>query len=396
MSSKNSANQQRRIDNYQKGMEREDQKRQLRKNKKTMRRNLAPKKARRKDWLDVGDWDEAEHEDFERIMPRDESDRRSGNVQNAPAVAGEMTLPDSTGRVIEVSKGLCRVQLDDDTLLCSLRGSLNVEETGFTNAVAVGDEVLVQPDGGGGGVVEMVLPRRNLLTRPDVFLSHLRQVIVANADQLLIVASWRNPHLWPELIDRYLVVAARNDMEPILCVNKVDLADDPEELKAALQAYRALDVTTVLTSTITGAGIPHLRALLADQTTVLAGLSGVGKSSLISAVEPGLQLRTSAVSETSGDGRHTTTQAIWLPLAGGGAVVDTPGIREFGLSDLAQPELVDYMPDVADVATGCRFADCRHLNEPDCAVRAAVAAGELAETRYHSYRQIITTLPEMV
>lgn len=403
MSSKNTARQQRKIDNYVKGAQREERRRQLKKTNKNMRRNQTSKGSRRKHW-DTSGWDdmEAGWNDFERIMPRDESERRRAIEQVAfhgiAGVAenedGDDLAPDAiTGRVIEVSKGLCRVQVGDRVLLCGLRGNLAMTETGYTNAIAVGYVVVITEDGVGGGVVDAVLPRHSALARPDVYDTHLQQVIVANVDQLLVVASWRDPHIWPELIDRYLIVAARNELPVILCINKIDLMQDAAELDRVLKPYRALGCTIVMTSTLTGVGIDQLSALLTGQTTVLAGLSGVGKSSLISAIEPGLELRTGEVSERAGDGRHTTTQANWLPLSMGGAVVDTPGIREFGLSGLHREELAGWFPEFAEHDAGCRFNNCLHISEPDCAVRAAVANGEIAESRYHSYTQILDTLP---
>jgi ribosome biogenesis GTPase len=398
-------------------MEERERQRQLKSANKKMRRNQAPKKARRKDWLPgqmdidaledaVDVWDD--YETSERVMPRDEGERRraveslafrQAELLAAAAEADESfdALSDQigtvTGRVIEASRGLFRVQVDDRVLVCGLRGSLSAAETGFTNAAAVGDVVRVREDGAGGGVIEAVQPRRSLLARPDVYDSHLQQIIVANVDQLLIVAAWREPHIWLELIDRYLVVAARYQLPAVICINKIDLLEDAAELDAVMRIYRQLGQTLVITSTVNGAGIERLRALLADQTTVLAGLSGVGKSSLISAVEPGLNLRTSHISDKRQEGRHTTTQAVWLPLALGGAVVDTPGIREFGLSGLYQAELIDFMPDLRDHAAGCRFNNCLHRDEPDCAVRAAVETGQIALSRYQSYRQILDTLP---
>ncbi|MAS34891.1 MAG: ribosome small subunit-dependent GTPase A [Anaerolineaceae bacterium] len=410
MSSKDKQDQ---IDRYVKGMNKSTRRQQLQKANKKMRRNQASKKARRKDWIPgnldvVDDWDELEewddYEDSERIMPRDEGERRRAvesvafqPAAKAEADEGETAFIDDedtlTGMVVEVSKGLFRVQVDDQTLLCSLRGNLSVTETGFTNAAAVGDQVIVRVDGAGGGVIEAVLPRRSLLARPDTFYSHLQQIIVANVDQLLVVSSWREPHIWLELVDRYLIVAERNHIPAVLCVNKIDLLQDPAELAATLRPYRDLGYTVVVTSTVTGAGIEQLRALLADQTTVLAGLSGVGKSSLISAAEPGLNLRTSHISDKRQEGRHTTTQATWHPLAAGGAVVDTPGIREFGLSGLYQADLIGFMPDLEPHAAGCRFNNCLHMDEPDCAVRAAVENGQVAASRYDSYKQILSTLP---
>lgn len=402
------------IKGIEKGREKQERQKQLKSANKNLRRNQAPKKARRKDWMPGGvdviddldmfdDWDDA-YETSERIMSRDESERRKaveavafrqiGTSTSKDKTADAPHAPDTlTGRVIEVSKGLFRVQLADRTVLCSLRGNLNATETGYTNAAAVGDHVTIREDGADGGVIQTVLPRRTMLARPDVYASHLQQVLVANADQLLVVSAWRDPHIWLELIDRYLIVAARNNLNAIICINKIDLLEDAAELDANMRPYRELDIPIVITSTRTGAGIEYLRSLLIGQTTVLSGLSGVGKSSLISAVEPGLNLRTSDVGEYRHDGRHTTTQATWLPLALGGAVVDTPGIREFGLAGLYRTDLIDFMPDLAEHADSCRFNNCLHKDEPGCAVRAAVETGQVAASRYDSYKQILETIP---
>lgn len=386
--------------------EKEPQRRQLQKAKKQLKPNRQPKPTRRRDWLpEVTDGsDDFDFESVERIMPRGERERRRALLTTALVDMTE-TLPTShesphqvevstlRGTVVEVSSGLCRVDIEGQMLMCSLRGSLSAEDTGFTNVIAVGDGVLVSADSSGWGVVEQVLPRRTLLARPDVFYSHLRQVIVANAEQLLLVASWRNPTLWPELIDRYLITAQRNKLTPIICVNKIDLAEDVLACQAALQPYQALGYPVIFASALTGVGIDSLREILRGRITALAGLSGVGKSSLLSAVQPNLQLRTGIVSEASGEGRHTTTQVTMLPLAMGGFVVDTPGIREFGLSGLSPRDLIQFYPDLEAVAAGCRFADCSHRHEPNCAVKAAVAAGKLPLTRYDNYQKIYASLP---
>lgn len=382
--------------------QKEPERRQMQKVKKQLKRNRQPKPARPKDWL-PGDFDEFDFAQEERVMPRGERERRRTVLATALADVQEESspaeaLPDEIigqrGAVVEVSSGLCRVDLGGRTLICGLRGSLSAEDTGFTNVVAVGDEVIVFDDGSRRGIVEKVLPRRSALVRPDVFYKHLQQVIVANADQLLIVAAWRNPVLWLELVDRYLIAAARNKLTPIICINKVDLADDMAACQAALHPYQALGYQVIFTSALTGEGIDTLRETLRGRITVLAGLSGVGKSSLLAAVQPGLQLRTSAVSEHSGEGQHTTTQVTMLPLTIGGFVVDTPGIREFGLSSLPQHDLIQFYPDLAAVATSCRFADCTHRHEPGCAVKVAVTQGTLAATRYNNYQKIYDTLPD--
>jgi ribosome biogenesis GTPase len=389
--------------------------RQLRQVRKQIKRHRKTKRVRRKDWLpdDPSDPDALYDLDVsasERVMPRGERTRRQDVLAEALARVREQKDREDgqdggqpqgeRGIVVEVSSSLCRVDLDGRILVCGIRGSLSAEETGFTNVVAVGDEVIVSEDGADGGVVEMVLPRRSFLARPDTFREggrvrdrHLDQVIVANADQLLIVASWHNPPLWPELVDRYLIAAQRNHLAPVICVNKIDLAPDSSACRTALQPYIDLGHQVLFTSALTGAGVSELRTVLQGRTTVLAGLSGVGKSSLLAAVQPGFQLRTGEVSERTGEGRHTTSQVSLLYLEMGGAVIDTPGIREFGLRGLSRAELIQFYPEIAAASKRCRFSNCSHVHEPGCAVRAAIQSGTVLETRYHSYQNIYDALP---
>jgi ribosome biogenesis GTPase / thiamine phosphate phosphatase len=401
-------------DRQREGKEKSIRHKQVVAERKKFKRNQQPNGPRRRDWtptdLDLAQldaWDGNDYVAFERIMPLDESDRRralertafvrtDSNELQAGVGEGITFAGDNAslqGQVIAIAGNFCRVAVRDVTLLCTVRGTLHAQETGFTNAVAIGDQVLVQQGRAGYGVVEQVLPRHSLLARPDVFYSHLQQVVVANADQLLIVTSWREPIIWFELIDRYLVAAARNRLPAVICINKIDLAESRAECERDLQPYRALGVPCVFTSAQTGEGIEELHSVMQGRTTVLAGLSGVGKSSLLSAVQPGLNLRIGVVSEHSGEGRHTTTQATSLRLDNETWVVDTPGIREFGLSGLTRSQLVTYFAEMAEAAVHCRFRNCTHLNEPGCAVRAAVASGTIARSRNHSYRLIYASLP---
>ncbi|HRW11373.1 MAG TPA: ribosome small subunit-dependent GTPase A [Caldilineaceae bacterium] len=420
----------RKVNNHTKQMNKSVRRKQLQAANKKAKRGGKEKRVRQKQWqttnLDItnlddpdlwAEFDELEEQGYagnERIMPVGEQERKrtlektlfrkreAGKAENDADRENDDALLEETvaGRVVEVSSNLCRVATEagmgtgtgTGTLLCTIRQSLRELETGFTNVVAVGDEVRVLELDAENGVVEQVLPRRTVLARPDVFYGHLRQILVANADQLLIIAAWREPAIWFELIDRYLIAAERAQLPAVLCVNKIDLAVDRAECAAALQPYHDLNIPVLLTSAESGEGLPALRELLAGQVSVLAGLSGVGKSSLLSVAEPGLNLRVAEVSDRKHEGRHTTTQSSWHPLAAGGAVVDTPGIRDFGLAGLYKSELAGFFPEIAAKTTTCRFRNCTHINEAGCGVVAAVRRGEIAESRYHSYECIYPTL----
>ena len=379
----------------------------MRKVRKQIKHNRKTKKVRRRDWLpdSLDDLDALYDLDTptnERVMPRGERERRE-NALNAALVrlreeeqgqetAGHQPATGPSGMVIEVSSSLCRVQVDGHVLMCGMRGSLSAKDTGYTNVVAVGDRVTVTEDESGQGIVDAVLPRSSVLARPDPFYTHLQQIVVANAEQLLIVASWRDPSFWPELVDRYLIAAERSNLAPIVCVNKVDLADGPDDCVAALQPYQDAGYPVILTSALEGKGIDRLYERLCQRTTVLAGLSGVGKSSLLNVVDPTMHLRTGDVSEHSHAGRHTTSQVNLLKLQAGGYVVDTPGIREFGLAGLRRGELIRFYPEITATNGRCRFKDCSHTHEPGCAVKEAVDQGILSQTRYNNYVAIYQTL----
>ncbi len=277
----------------------------------------------------------------------------------------------------------------DRSYECTARGRLVERDSGQSKPLAVGDRVLFRQTDEGEGVVVEILPRRTKLSRRSPRDPRIEHVIVANVDQLLIVASVRQPPLTLGIIDRYIIAGEAGGLLPIICINKTDLADGSTEHLQAAELYREMDYTVLLTSAKTGEGVDELQDVLCDRSTVLAGHSGVGKSALINAVQPGMELRTAPVSTK---GRHTTSSVSLLRLEFGGYVVDTPGIREFTLWEIEEVEVQQFFPRIWELASDCRLPDCTHLHEPDCAVKAAVERGELPASRYDSYVRIVETL----
>ena len=396
-----------RIKSHDRSVSRTRKKRSLSRAKKTLRRSGSVKRsrARQKDWTArvEQDWDEIEHDPIERVMPRDERDRRKQieqaavvsplmSEQTADATRTVAVVDVQTALVTEVAGMSAQIEIDGVEQPATVRGLLTEIDTGYINPVAVGDRAIVSEGSAGSWAVEDIQPRRTILARPDPFLAPRQQVIAANVDQLLIVSSWRSPDLWLELIDRYLIAAGLSEIEPIVCINKADLIDDMEELRKATSIYRQMGHSLLVTSATTGLGIDDLRNALAGKLTVVVGLSGTGKSSLMAAMQPGLDIRVGRVSEAHRQGRHTTTRSKLYRLDVGGYVADTPGIREFGIAGLTLGELPLYFPEVDDLAAECKFSNCSHLEEPECAVRTAEDAVRVSASRVASYRAIFDEL----
>lgn len=290
------------------------------------------------------------------------------------------------GRVLSVHGLTCRVHGEDGRIYgCATRRLLKTLQTEQRQAVAAGDRVLFRPLAGDEGVIERVEPREGVLSRASKGRQH---VIVANVDQVLIVASAAEPHLKPNLIDRMIVMAEKTGVRPVVCINKIDLAD-PADLQPLAGVYGRMGYLVLLLSAKTQFAIEELRWTLQGHATAVAGQSGVGKSSLLNAVEPDLQLRVKSVSRESQKGRHTTTTAQLIPLDNNTYVVDTPGIRQFQLWDVIAEEVAGYFRDLRPYVSHCRFPDCTHVHETDCAVKDAVADGRLDVRRYESYCQIV-------
>lgn len=296
------------------------------------------------------------------------------------------------GIVRSVFGEVCEVEAAGDVLTCVVRGKLKDGDRRELHPVAVGDRVVVELDReGGGAVAEVLLPRRTKLSRPAKGDRDIEQVIVANADQLLIVASTQKPAPKTGLIDRYLIAAENGLLEAVLCLNKIDLAP-PEDYAALKDIYETVGYKVLLTSATERLGLDAFKAALRGKFTVLAGQSGVGKSSLINAIEPGLDLKVAGVSHATRKGRHTTARVTRLPLSFDAWVADTPGVREFGLWDVLPDEIIGCFPEMVGPVEGCKFPGCTHRHEPGCGVLAAVESGRIPRPRHESYVRIRESL----
>lgn len=294
--------------------------------------------------------------------------------------------PTRNGLVVATYGRSCRVALEGELVTCLPR-----QEAGRNAVLPVaGDSVVVAKMSGNANVITEIRPRRTVLARADPHLPE-EKVIAANADLVVVVVSVVTPPLHPRLIDRCLVAAGRGGLEAAICVNKVDLlqAEALERELAVLGPYKEMGIPVLPCSAQGGVGLDALSALLRGKTSVLLGHSGVGKSSLVNALDPSIQRQIGAVRRKDGKGRHTTTVATLVHLDCGAAVIDTPGFREFALFGVSAGELQQYFPEFAPYADDCVFTDCTHLNEPGCQVKAGVRKGGIFRLRYESYRKLL-------
>ncbi|MDR5693785.1 MAG: ribosome small subunit-dependent GTPase A [Armatimonadota bacterium] len=290
--------------------------------------------------------------------------------------------------MVKVVGGFCFVHTGGRTVQCVLRGRVKRERRMETSPVVVGDHVTITLLPDGTGVIEEILPRASTLSKASPRNPKIRQVLAANVDQAVVVFAARAPDPSPAFIDRFLVLAEAEGLVPILCLNKVDLGI-PEELAAR---YRAIGYQVVFTSARTGEGLDHLKAILRDRISILVGPSGVGKSSLLNAIQPGLGRRVGEISARAQKGRHTTTTAELLPLSSGGFVVDTPGVQVLEVLHIPRERLQDLFPEIRALRGSCTFPDCLHVAEPGCAVKRGVEEGKVHPERYASYLAILAEL----
>jgi len=364
----------------------------------------------------IRDWKQRYQAEPEGELPQARRQRLSRPAVKLPpreldaGQEGLDDLPRAEGMIVGLYPGGALVRAGARQLFCQIAKTFRAPEG--TTPLAVGDNVtiaLARPEHVSGdsrangqradGTILQREPRQTALARPqprsgkhrdEYDTETFEKIIAANMDMLLIVASTREPPLRHGLIDRYLIVAERGELAPLLAINKIDLGRPDESV---LADFSSLGIEIVLCSALRGDGLDELRARLAGGRTILAGASGVGKSALINALVPGADIATRSVRPKDERGRHTTSAAAVYDLPGGGMVVDTPGIRELGLH-IEPEELPWYFPEFEGLAGQCRFNDCTHTHEPDCAVVGAVEAGRILRRRYDSYLRLLDTLEE--
>ncbi len=308
-----------------------------------------------------------------------------------------MSRSEQTGLVVKTQSGFYTVQTETGPVVCQLRGTLK-QASKKTELCVIGDRVTIEIGDDGRGAIKAIAPRVRTLSRvePSAYAgtsTEREQIIIANPDQTIFVFSAAQPSPHLRMLDRLLVAAEKAEIPSIaIVVNKIDLAE--ETARATFAVYEKIGYPVLYTSADKGFGIEMLRTWLANKISVFTGPSGVGKTSLLNAAQPGLGRAVSHVSEKLTKGRHTTVNAELIPLQGGGYVADTPGIRQIAPWDVEPDELDAYFRDIHPHVVECRFSDCRHVNEPGCGVRAAVEAGLISPERYDSYLRLRDELEE--
>lgn len=298
------------------------------------------------------------------------------------------------GIVLKSTGSWYQVLADDGAIIeCRIKGLFRIKGIKTTNPVAVGDKVIFEMENDGRGVINKIEDRKNYIIRKSINLSKQAHILAANVDQAMIIATLAFPRTSPGFIDRFLLTAEAYHIPAIIVFNKIDLFEnDPvnmEILNNFIGIYEKIGYTCFKVSATEKKDIDVVKKLTKDKITLIAGHSGVGKSTLVNAMDPALDLKTGEISDAHSKGKHTTTFAEMHKLSYGGFVVDTPGIKELGLVDMEKEEITDYFPEMFKVKGNCKFNNCLHVNEPKCAVIAAVENGDIAVSRYNSYLGII-------
>ena len=296
------------------------------------------------------------------------------------------------GRVLEAyTKNYFRVKLEDEEIVCPLSGRLKIVDFEKRNIVAVGDYVRVEYSQ--HPRIEEIEERKNSLTRYiDQGKNQLQVLIASNIDQVIITTACAEPPLNLNLVDRYLCAVQIAEIKPIICINKIDLVEDLNLIRKQCRYYEVNGIQVLYASALTGVGIEELKEVLHGKDSVFSGVSGTGKSSLINNLDPTLDLKTAAISKYSFKGTHTTSSSRLIPWSFGGYLIDTPGIKTFGLHKNDKSSIPRLFPGFENRALGCKFNDCNHITEDGCRVMQALRRGKLPEERYHSYLNILSSL----
>ncbi len=308
------------------------------------------------------------------------------------AAETDIQLETYPGQVVELTSGSCRLLAGHEEIPALVRTELVM---GQRSDLAVGDHVRYSRAKDGSFRVEEVIDRKSLLSRPDPHDARIERVIAANVDIGVVVGSLYTPPLSSNLIDRYLLAMDRGKIQPLICINKMDLKEHAQiDLEECMHSYDELKIPVIFCCALSGQGIDELIETLQGKTSVFVGQSGVGKSSLVNAIDPSLELETSETRRRNLKGRHTTVRSSLYRIGHGICVIDTPGVRSFGLWKMNREELRWYFDEFDAYADHCRFSDCTHTHEPGCAVVCAVEEGRIRSARYQSYLRMLEGLEE--
>ena len=283
------------------------------------------------------------------------------------------------------------VKTRDNFLECRIKGKIRLKDISTTNPIAVGDNVIFELENDGNGIISDILPRANYIIRKSVNLSKQHHIIASNIDISVLVVTLNNPTTSKNFIDRFLVSCQAYDIPVIIAFNKIDTYTEEEnnELQKLIKIYKKIGYSCELISAKYGKGINELINLMKNKTCIISGHSGVGKSTLVNSISPDLQLKTKEISSSNNQGKHTTTYAEMFDLDSNIRVIDTPGIRGFGLVDISKYELGDFFPEFFSAKQECKFNNCLHLDEPDCNIKKKIQEGEIYESRYHTYLDML-------
>ncbi|MBQ2045588.1 MAG: ribosome small subunit-dependent GTPase A [Muribaculaceae bacterium] len=297
------------------------------------------------------------------------------------------------GLVIKNTGSWYVVKTDDNKEInCKIKGNFRLKGIRTTNPVAVGDTVSILPNNDGSAFITKIDERKNYIIRRSSNLSKEAHIIAANVDQALLIVTLAHPVTSTTFVDRFLATAEAYRIPATIVVNKIDLLcdeEDKEYLEAWCYLYRSIGYNVIELSAATGEGIDKLKESLEDKITLLSGNSGVGKSTIINQIIPGLNLRTAEISSTHDTGMHTTTFSEMFPLPQGGYLIDTPGVKGFGTIDFDRHEVAHFFPEIFEISQDCRFGNCTHTHEPGCAVLSAVEEARISQSRYNSYLSIL-------